>query len=50
MKYWQAIDRLAVEDADAPVELGVHEFLRDQQRGVLEQLVGGVRQRFASRP
>ena len=32
--------RLAGEHADAPVELGRHEFLREQQVGLLEQLVG----------
>ena len=37
--------RLAVEHADAPVEIGRHEFLREQQVGVLEQLVGQRLQR-----
>ena len=32
--------RLAREHADAPVELGRQEFLRQQQVGLLEQLVG----------
>ena len=36
--------RLAVEHADAPVEIGRHEFLREQEIGVLEQPLGQVLQ------
>ena len=38
--------RFAVEHADPPVEIGRHELLREQQVGVLEQLVGQRLQRL----
>ncbi len=34
------VQRLAVQHADAPVELGEQVFLGDHQRGTLEQLLG----------
>ena len=39
-------DRLTVEHADTPVVLGVEKFLRQQQHRMLEQLGGGLEQRF----